>query len=428
MTSLQIGPQVGRPAPFRIVARYFASALLCLVAATIALARAAPELAAGRPTSPPVLLAVHLIALGFLPFAVGGGALHILPVLLRNGAPAWRARLALPLLWAGPVLAYGISSHRSPVVYPAAIVTGTGVVLLLTEVGVLVYAAPRGRIVLASRVGVVFSGVHALMAFVLGALVFGIGWRPFRALSDDRLVAIHLNLAVLGWLTMLIIAVGRTLGPMLAVAPAAGERRLPVDELLLAGGLWLVLAGIATAPAAAEAGAALILIALVRFGLLMNRVRQEHRLRGFEGPIAHFLTGLAFLAQAALTGLWLLHERRPSGRLEELYVLFLLGGWAAGVTLGHLGKLFSLSAWASWPPGPRPKQASLYPRRTWLVEALLFTVGIETLAVGILAHSQPTAYLGASALIASAATATAATLATSRTARPALGEPPAKNP
>ena len=181
-----------------------------------------------------------------------------------------------------------------------------------------------------------------------------------------------------------------------------------------------MLAGIAAAPDAADAGAALILIALVRFGLLMNRVRREHRLRGFEGPIAHFLAGLAFLAQAALTGLWLLHERTPSGRLEELYVLFLLGGWAAGVTLGHLGKLFSLSAWASWPPGPRPRQASLYPRRTWLVEALLFTAGVETLAGGILVRSQATAYLGVGVLIASAATAATATLATRRAARAAL--------
>jgi hypothetical protein len=427
MTSLQIGRRVGRPAPFRIVAGFFASAVLCLAAATIALARAAPDLAAGRPTSPRVLLAVHLVALGFLPFAVGGGALHILPVLLRNGAPAWRARLALPLLWAGPVLAYGISAHRSSVAYPALIVTGAGVAILLSEVGVLVFQAPRGRIVLASRVGVVLSGLHALAAFVLGALIFGVGWRPLRSVSDDRLVAIHLNLAVLGWLTMLIIAVGRTLGPMLALAPSAGERRLPVDELLLAAGLWLVLVGIATAPSVAAAGAALILIALVRFGLLMNRVRRGQRLRGFEGPIAHFLTGLAFLAQAALTGLWLLHEHKPSGRLEELYVLFFLGGWAAGVTLGHLGKLFSLSAWASWPPGPRPRQTSLYPRRTWLVEALLFAVGIETLADGILAHSQATAYIGASALIASAAVAAAAALATWQAARPALDKPPAKN-
>ncbi len=427
MSYLQIGKRVGRPAPFEIVAGYFISALLCLAATTAALTRAVPDLVAGQPTHPRVLLAVHLLALGFLPFAVAGGALHILPVLLRNGNPAWRARLALPLLWGGPVLAYGIASHRSTVAYPAAGVTGAGVLLLLTEVGGLVLGAPRGRIVLASRVGVFLSGAHALAAFVLGVLVFRIGWRPFRGLSDDRLVAIHLNLAVLGWLTMLIVAVGRTLGPMLALAPSAGERRWPVDELLLAVGLWLVLVGIAAVPSAAAAGAVLILIALGRFGLLMNRVRRGHRLRGLEGPIAHFLTGLAFLGQAAGTGLWLLHEHRPSGRLEELYVLFFLGGWAAGVTLGHLGKLFSLSAWVSWPPGPRPKQASLYARRTWLVEALLFAVGIEILADGIIARSQAIAYLGAGALVASAAAAAAGAFSTWRVAQPALGKTPIGN-
>ncbi len=428
MTSLQIGSRVGRPAPFRIVVGYFASATLCLAAATIALARAAPDLAAGQPTNPRVLLAVHLVALGFLPLAVGGGALHILPVLLRNGAPARGARLALPLLWAGPALAYGIASHRPSVAYPAAILSGAGALILLTEVAVLVFHAPPARIILASRVGVVLSAVHALAAFVLGALIFGIGWRPLRHVSDGRLVAIHLNLAVLGRLTMLIIAVGRTLGPMLALAPAERERPLPVDELLLATGLWLVLAGIATQASIATVGAALVLIALARFGLLMNRVRREHRLQGLEGPIAHFLTGLVFLAQAALTGLLLLHQHTPSARLEELYVLFLLGGWATGVTLGHAGKLSSLSAWASWPPGPRPRQASLYPRRTWLLEAFLFTAGVETLAGGILAHSQTTAYLGASALIAAAAAAVAATLATWQTARPSLDQPPPKNP
>lgn len=420
MSYLQIGKQTGRPARFELVAGYFASALICLVAATVALACAVPDLVAGQPTQPRVLLAVHLLALGFLPFAVAGGALHILPVLLRNGGPAWRARLALSLLWAGPVLAYGIAAHHSPVVYPAAAVTGAGVLLLLTEVALLVVRAPRGRIVLASRVGVLLSGTHALVAFALGALIFGVGWHPFHGLSSDRLVAIHLNLAVLGWLTMLIVAVGRTLGPMLALAPSAGERRWPVDELLLAAGLWLVLAGIAGLPAAAAAGSALILIALGRFGLLMNRVRSGHRLRGLEGPIAHFLTGLAFLGQAAAAGLWLLHEHRPSGRVEELYVLFFLGGWAAGITLGHLGKLFSLSAWTSWPPGPRPKQASLYPRRTWLVEALLFASGIEVTADGVLSRSQPVAYLGTAALVASALAAAAGALATWRSAQPVL--------
>lgn len=420
---LQLGRKVGEPAAYRIVAGYFASAVLCWVAATVALARAAPDLAGGVYDSARVLLAVHLVGLGFLPFAVSGGALHILPVLLRNGHPALRARLALPLLWAGPLLAYGISSHRSSIAYPAVGVMGGALLLLLTEVGLLVVRAPRTRIVLASRVGVLMSGLHALAAFVLGALVFGIGWHPFAEASEERAVAIHLNLAVLGWLTLLILAVGRTLGPMLALAPSEGGRRLPVDELLLAAGLWLVVAGLATGEAAgaAAAGAAFVLAALVRFGLLLDRVRRGQRLRGFEGPIAHFLAGLGFLAQAAVTGLWLVAAHHRSTRLEELYVLFFLGGWAAGVTLGHLGKLLSLSAWTWWPRGPRPAQADLYPRRLWLLEALLFAAGVECLADGILVRSDGVAYAGSGFLIASALGSALAAVRTLRASRPALG-------
>lgn len=419
---LQLGPRVGVPARFPVISGYFGSALVCWVAATAALLRAAPDLADGAFDSRRVLLAVHLVGLGFLPFAVAGGALHILPVLFRNGAPDRRARIALPLLWAGPVLAYGISSHRPSFAYPAAATMSVAVLLLLTEVVLLVLRAPRARIVPASRIGVLLSTAHALAAFLLGALIFGVGWHPFAAASDERLVAIHLNVAVLGWLTLLIFTVGRTLGPMLALAPSEPARRLPVDELLLASGLWLVVIGLATGIAAAAAGAALVLAALVRFGLLLERVRRGQRLRGFEGPIAHFLAGLGFLAQASLTGLWLLAEHHPSTRLAELYVLSFLGGWAAGVTLGHLGKLLSLSAWTWWPRGPRPAQADVYPRRLWLFEALLFAIGLELIADGILARSDGIVSAGSAVLLASALGAALAAFRTLRASRPAFGD------
>jgi hypothetical protein len=73
--------------------------------------------------------------------------------------------------------------------------------------------------------------------------------------SHDRWLLVHLHLAALGRLALLILAVGRTLGPMLA--PAAQPRRHPLEELLLTPGLWLVLAGIAadiTPPEAAVFG------------------------------------------------------------------------------------------------------------------------------------------------------------------------------
>ena len=79
-------------------------------------------------------------------------------------------------------------------------------------------------------------------------------------------------------------------------------------------------------------------------------------------------------------------ESAPGRRAAVVCVLLVGIGWATGVILGHLGKLVSLSGWGAWPPGPRPKQADLYPRRGWQVEVVLFAVGVELLALGVLAE------------------------------------------
>ena len=56
---------------------------------------------------------------------------------------------------------------------------------------------------------------------VLGAMVFAAGDDTVLGVPHDRWLLIHLDVGALGWLTLLILAVGRTLGPMLALAPAA---------------------------------------------------------------------------------------------------------------------------------------------------------------------------------------------------------------
>jgi predicted ArsR family transcriptional regulator len=60
------------------------------------------------------VLTLHLVALGFLRFAVVGGAIHILPTLLRTSDSCWRPAdgAASPLRAAGPVLAYGIAHDQ----------------------------------------------------------------------------------------------------------------------------------------------------------------------------------------------------------------------------------------------------------------------------------------------------------------------------
>ena len=411
-------PAVGAPAGFRLVAAYLVGALALWLAATIALLLAAPDLAHGFVASEDVLLAVHLLGLGFLPLAVAGAAFHVLPTLLRASPDARLGWIGLAGLSVGALLAIGIARDVEGLAWACAALVGVGALAVAAQVAVLVARAPGGRLLLASRLGVGGSALHALLAFAVGPLLLHYEWRPALGVPHERLIAIHLHLAVVGWLTLLIVAVGRTLGPMLALAPSEPVRRRPYEEAALTAGLWLGLAGFwIGSRALVAAGGAVVVLALARFVAVVVRAVRRRRIEAMEGPIAHFALGLAFLAQAVAAAVFLL-ARDVAPRTLTAYVVFLLLGWAAGVTVGHAGKLLSLSAWTWWPPGPRPKQASFYARRVWLAEAVVFGLGVEALAGGAVLESTALARAGGALLVVSALAALAGAAATLEKARP----------
>ena len=392
---------VGGPVSRNLLAAYFVVALACWVAATVAAIIAAHDLAAGRPLAAAPVLAVHLLALGVLPFAVSGASFHLLPVMLRNDLPSQRALwIALPLLAGGLLIASGLGREAGPLVWVGASMVTCGLAIVLIELLTLVVRAPRGRLLIASRLGVTLSCAHVVAALCLGGLIFSQD-APFAGLSYGRWLLIHLHVALLGWIALLILTVGRNLGPMLAQAPAAAQRTRPLEELGLVTGLWVLLTGIGTRePVLTFVGAVLIIVAVGRFGVLMLRVARTRR-SPLEAPLAHLLVGGLFLGQAAVVGL-VAAAGAGGTRLVSGYVVLLLVGWAAGVVVGHLGKLLSLSLWVWWPPGPRPKQAQLYPRRLGLAEVAAFALGVELLAIGVLAGRAPVAQAGAGVLCLSA--------------------------
>jgi hypothetical protein len=392
---------VGGPVSRSLLGAYFGAALAGWLAATAAAVVAADDLAAGRPLAAAPVLAVHLLALGVLPFAVSGASFHLLPVMLRNDLPSQRALwIALPLLAGGPLVASGLGRDAQPVVWMGAAMVTCGLAIVLFEVLILVVRAPRGRMLIASRLGVSLSCAHVVAALCLGALIFAHD-APFGGLSYGRWLLIHLHVALIGWIALLILTVGRSLVPMLAMAPSAPPRAWPLEELALVAGLWLLLIGIGTRERALTvAGAVAVVLAIGRFGALMLRVARARRGR-LEAPLVHLLVGGFFLAQAA--GFGIAAAAGADGkRLVSGYVVLLLVGWAGGVVVGHVGKLLSLSLWVWWPAGPRPKQAQLYTRRLGLVEAGAFAVGVETLAVGVVIGNAPAAQTGAAILCASA--------------------------
>lgn len=419
---------VGGPIALGLLAAYCALALAGWIAAAVVLLLAAPDLAAGNPLAELPVLATHLVTLGVLPLAVTGAAFHLLPVMLRNDVRRPRLlQLAVPLLAGGYLLAPGVALGLDAAVWVGSALVAGGLAIVAVELLGLAWRAPGERILVASRTGVVLVVLHVVAALVLGALAFGRLGSPFAGVRFDRWLLVHLNLGAIGWLTLLIVTVGRTLVPMLSFAPTAGKRRYPDVELATACGLWVLLAGLAGGwQPVTLVGGAVVVLAVGRFLVQAVAVARTKR-AALEAPLGHVLAGVVLLAEAAVLGFLAATGAIDQVRAATAYVLLLVLGWGAGVTVGHLGKLLSLSLWVWWPPGPRPKQGALYPRRLWLVEAGLFAVGVQLLAAGVLAGSEAAAWAGGVGLLASALLAAGGTAWTWRArwdgARPANRPP-----
>jgi hypothetical protein len=399
----------GTPAPFGLVLPAYLGALLGWLAAAVVLVLAAPALADGAIASTRTILAAHLVGLVLFPFAVAAAVWQLLPVMLRNDPPRrGRRPLVLVLLAAGAPLAAAVALEKPVLVAVFAALLAGGLALLLGELALLIRRAPRGKRIVVDRLAVALAGTNAALAFALGAVAAAEEGPEPLGVPYERFLLIHLSFALVGWLTVLIAAVGRTLVPMLGLAASAGPRRVPGAELTIVGGLWLYVAGLAVpADALVAAGILVMLAGLVPVARLFLRTAGAGTIGVREGPAAHAAVGLCFLAQAALLGLAAAAGLVPERRAAIAAVLLLGLGWAAGMIVGHLGKLVSLSAWGSWPRGPRPRQAELYPRRPWQAEVVLLAAGVQLLAAGIFFEAGAVARTGAVLLAASAAAALA---------------------
>ncbi len=396
--------QTGGPMPFQTVIPAYVAALAGWLTASIVLVIATPALVDGAIATTEVVLAAHLVALVLFPFGVAAAVMQLLPMLLRNDlSSGTRVRIALILIAAGTPLAFAIAQDANGFVAILAALLAAGLALVVVEVTLLIRRAPQGRLIIVNRPAIALAGANALLAFALGAAAAADRGPNPLGIPYERLLLAHLSIALVGWLTVLIAAIGRTLVPMLGLGPAPARRHVPVAELMIVAGLWLYLAGvILEKPAMFAAGIVVAVAGVVPVGLLFARTALRGRIGVREGPGAHAAAGLVFLLQAALLGL-LAAAGSIDGRRAAIGAVVFLGlGWAAGMIVGHIGKLVSLAAWGSWPPGPRPRQSELYARLPWKFEAALFTAAVELLGAGIVVESDTAARAGALLLVGAA--------------------------
>ncbi|MFN8111118.1 MAG: hypothetical protein U0Y82_14955 [Thermoleophilia bacterium] len=385
------------------------------VVGLVALALAAPDLAAGRWYGPTQLGAAHLLGLGFLTLSIVGALLQLVPVLIRRtlGRTSVMAAAGGALAVGGWSTALGLWTAT-----PAAIGIGgsLSVCALLVLAGVLVVALVTSRNDAPSRdvrTGLGLATAWLVSLIVVGGMLAADRTSSFLHVDRVRLLSAHTTIAAGGWVAGTILAIALRLAPMFALSH--GHHR-HLGRLAMAA--WhlgvLVLAiglGVQQQQTVQAGAATLALGGCLTAGFAIDVTR--HRRRRIEAPLVHLVVGSVAATAAPASALG---AQAAGHTLRGVVVaaILVIVGLGCGVTSGHMFKVIPMLVWTGRYAGRAgtqgaPRLADMYPARIASAELILFTAGLIVLVAGLASASGSLARLGALLLASAAVCVVAAT-------------------
>ncbi len=398
--------------PFRLPGWHFAIALAWLVAGSTGMLWAAPLLAKGQWLTPITAAVTHAFTLGWLLTSAYGVLYQVGPVALGIHARSWRvAYLTLGLHTAGALLLIVGMARWVPRL------SGVGWLLIVLALGLWSWNAGAGllhapRATRQGRVvGIAFAFLW-LAVLVAGArLGNALGW---WILPRETLVAAHVQLAIGGFATLLVMGVGSHILPMFLLARGAPDWPGRVAVPLVAVGAVLQAAGwLVAAPLCVRLGGAALAVGVVLF-LWQARLWFHHReRRDLDAALRQVTGAMMALVLATLCGLAALVS--PTPRLIAMYGVLAIVGWL-GLLIGAIyARVLPFLTWMDRyreRAGQRgiPKIGEMVHSRTMQLIAAIWTASVGLLALAIGA-AQPVAARVASVLYLAAAVATALTYA-----------------
>ncbi|HEU4629985.1 MAG TPA: hypothetical protein VFS08_09560 [Gemmatimonadaceae bacterium] len=373
----------------RLPARHFAAALLFLLSGSAGLVLVAPELAAGAFLSPRVAGVTHLFTLGWLTMTIFGALTQLLPVAL--GAPVRSPRLGQVGFWCyapGALLfACGVF-HGDTVLHHAGIaLLATGIVLLVTN---LALSLPRARERDATWWAVAVALAALTATLLLGVVLLHDLHTGFLREARVRTLAVHLHVALVGWVLVTMVGMSHRLLPMFLLAHGADGRWTRRALTLLAAGLVALAAGlVARWPGVAWVGLALLEAGVACFLVQCRAFYRARRRPTLDAGLRFAAVALGFLAASAALGpavLALGGVRHP--RLATAYVLVGVLGGVVLYVVGHFYKIVPFLAWIARFRGRVgrervPTVAELYSARAARLQLALMTAGVAGMAGGV---------------------------------------------
>ncbi|HEU4439956.1 MAG TPA: hypothetical protein VFT36_11950 [Methylomirabilota bacterium] len=374
------------PSPLLPLA-YLVCAAAAFLLASAGIGWLAPELA-GHYYHPRLLALTHTVTLGWITLAIMGASYQLIPVVLER--PIWSERLARWQLAILAVAVFGMVAHFYLGTWPglavAAGLLAVGVTLYLLNIG-LSLRGFRNWTFTAHLVMLAYGGLAATTLFGLTLAVNRL-W-PFLPSEFFPTLHAHVQLALLGWVTPMILGVAARVYPMFLLAPTPRRWASHWQLWGLALGVPLVVAGLlAGVPGLRVAGALAVAAAVLAHASWVLEMARTRKRPGLDWGLRFALTATAFLVPAILLGVALAADVLSGPRAALAYAVVVLGGWASLTIVGMMLKIVPFLVWyrAYSPRAGRERVPTLVQLSSTRLEGLayaLLTAGIVLLAVAV---------------------------------------------
>jgi hypothetical protein len=366
---------------------YLICAAVAFLVAALGVAWLGPELA-GHYYHPRLLALTHTVTLGWITLAIMGASYQLIPIVLEQ--PIWSERLARWQLAILAVAVTGMVAHfylgTWPGLVAAAGLLAVGIALHLGNVGMSLRAF-TGWTFTARLVVLAYGGLALTTLFGL-ALAGNRVW-PFLPGAIFPTLHAHVQLALLGWVAPMILAVTARVYPMFFLAPAPRRWHSFLQLWGLGAGVPAVVLGLLGVPGLLVAGALAVAAGAGAHAAWMCDMAWRRKRPGLDWGLCSVLTATVFLAPAAVLGVAMAADRLAGPRVAIAYAVVTLGGWISLTIVGMMLKIVPFLVWyrvysprAGREPVPTLAQLS-WPRAEGLAY-LLLTGGVVLLAATVL--------------------------------------------
>lgn len=340
--------------------------------------------------NPPVLVALHLLVLGWGSGVAMGALYQLVPVVLQ--VKIFSERIGKVQFWffsAGlTLLIAGFWRFTIPVIIWGATILALGAYLFIYNLVQTLRRVPRWNVT-----GTFLAAALGFFALtVTWGLVLAYNLRyAYLGRSVFPHIGAHLTMGALGWFSLLIIGVGYKLIPMFALTHGHKEdlaRKLAISfpagiglaalNLLLGGPRPVTLVGLLV-----------VVLSAVLFGYDVRGIMKRRLRRTIDLSLKYALTSLAFLLLTALVGGLGLALGLLTGPREVMALVYLgLMGWISTMIVGMMYKIVPFLVWYNKYAPLAGKQKvpllkEMFPERVATVGYYLYTAGVVFTALGL---------------------------------------------